>query len=209
MVRATMGARLTASGRTAQHWPGGTDPAGGLFLTAGAGLQKDRVEVDFRPSGRGLESWLGDPVLIEGGPARPEAWDALTRSAWPELRACGGPEPGRALRAIDRELRDGRGLRLGALGRLRAGGTGRCGRGFNRAIRSRGRPVWTPLRAASGCAWARGVPVRHGASARLGGQGVIRNPADWLGTNGHRRKTGFRKPVCTRLQRRVTPPLPK
>ena len=33
-------------------------PAGGLFLTAGADVQKDRIEVDVWAWGRGLESWL-------------------------------------------------------------------------------------------------------------------------------------------------------
>lgn len=43
-------------------------PAGGLFLTAGADVQKDRMEVDVWAWGRGLESWLVDHVVIEGGP---------------------------------------------------------------------------------------------------------------------------------------------
>ena len=56
-----------------------TGPAGivsskGLFLTAGVDVQKDRLEVDVWAWGRGLESWLVDHIVIDGGPQRPEAW---------------------------------------------------------------------------------------------------------------------------------------
>src|SRR5690606_5546634 len=40
-----------------ERWTSGTVPAGGLFLTAGADVQKDRIEVDVWAWGRGLESW--------------------------------------------------------------------------------------------------------------------------------------------------------
>ena len=52
-------------------------PAGGLILTAGADGQKDRIEVDVWAWGRGLESWLVDHVVIEGGPEHQASWDAL------------------------------------------------------------------------------------------------------------------------------------
>jgi phage terminase large subunit GpA-like protein len=53
-----------------ERWPSGTVPAGGLFLTAGADVQKDRVEVDVWAWGRVLESWLVDHVVIgRAGPA--------------------------------------------------------------------------------------------------------------------------------------------
>ncbi len=64
----------------------GIVPAGGLFLTAGVDVQKDRLEVDVWAWGRGLESWLIEHVVIEGGPQRPDAWvdlDALLDRAWP------------------------------------------------------------------------------------------------------------------------------
>ncbi len=60
-----------------EHWPAGTVPDGGLFLTAGADVQKDRIEVDVWAWGRGLESWLIDHVLIEGGPGHAASWAAL------------------------------------------------------------------------------------------------------------------------------------
>ncbi|WP_397544737.1 terminase gpA endonuclease subunit [Roseovarius salis] len=61
-----------------EAWPAGTVPAGGLFVTAGADVQKDRIEVDVWAWGRGLESWLIDHVVIEGGPGDPACWQQLT-----------------------------------------------------------------------------------------------------------------------------------
>lgn len=55
----------------------GTVPSGGLFLTAGADVQKDRIEVDIWAWGRGLESWLVDHIVVEGGPEHAEAWEEL------------------------------------------------------------------------------------------------------------------------------------
>ena len=46
--------------------------AAALFLTAGADVQKDRIEVRVWAWGRGLESWLVDHIVIEGGPERAE-----------------------------------------------------------------------------------------------------------------------------------------
>jgi phage terminase large subunit GpA-like protein len=53
-------------------------PMAGLFLTAGADVQKDRIEVDVWAWGRGLESWLVDHIVIPGGPDDPACWDKLT-----------------------------------------------------------------------------------------------------------------------------------
>ena len=53
-------------------------PERGLFLTAGADVQKDRIEVDIWAWGRGLESWLIDHIVIPGGPDDPACWEALT-----------------------------------------------------------------------------------------------------------------------------------
>ncbi|MET4127981.1 phage terminase large subunit family protein [Roseovarius sp. MBR-6] len=61
-----------------EAWPAGTVPAGGLFLTAGADVQKDRIEVDVWAWGRGLESWLIDHLVLEGGPGDPACWQRLT-----------------------------------------------------------------------------------------------------------------------------------
>jgi phage terminase large subunit GpA-like protein len=61
-----------------EAWASGTVPAGGLFLTAGADVQKDRIEADVWAWGRGLESWLVDHIVIEGGPGDPDCWQTLT-----------------------------------------------------------------------------------------------------------------------------------
>ncbi|PKP62432.1 MAG: phage tail protein, partial [Alphaproteobacteria bacterium HGW-Alphaproteobacteria-8] len=58
---------------------GGWDiPEQGLYLTAGADVQKDRIEIDIWAWGRGHESWLIEHIVIEGGPSEPRAWDRLT-----------------------------------------------------------------------------------------------------------------------------------
>ena len=61
-----------------EDWPAGTVPERGLFLTAGADVQKDRIEVDVWAWGRGLESWLVDHLVLEGGPGDPGCWQQLT-----------------------------------------------------------------------------------------------------------------------------------
>jgi phage terminase large subunit GpA-like protein len=61
-----------------ERWRIGTVPSGGLFLTAGADIQKDRIEVSVWAWGRGLASWLVDHIVIPGGPDSAEAWAALT-----------------------------------------------------------------------------------------------------------------------------------
>jgi phage terminase large subunit GpA-like protein len=66
-------------------WPAGTVPQRALFLTAGADVQKDRIEVDVWAWGRGLESWLIDHLVIEGGPGSARSWaalDALLGRTW-------------------------------------------------------------------------------------------------------------------------------
>ncbi|MCX7344135.1 MAG: phage terminase large subunit family protein [Alphaproteobacteria bacterium] len=60
-----------------ESWKAGVVPAGGLFLTAGADVQKERIEVDVWAWGKGLESWLIDHVVIEGGPGQQASWSGL------------------------------------------------------------------------------------------------------------------------------------
>jgi phage terminase large subunit GpA-like protein len=69
-----------------ESWPNGTVQSGGLFLTAGADVQKDRIEVDVWAWGRGLESWLVDHIVIDGGPGQAESWtelDKILGRSWP------------------------------------------------------------------------------------------------------------------------------
>jgi phage terminase large subunit GpA-like protein len=56
----------------------GIVPAGGLFLTGGADVQRDRIEVQVVAWGRGKENWLVDYVVLDGHTARPEVWTELT-----------------------------------------------------------------------------------------------------------------------------------
>jgi len=49
-----------------------------LLLTAGADVQRDRIEVDVWGWGRNLCSWLVDHVVLKGDTARPEVWAQLT-----------------------------------------------------------------------------------------------------------------------------------
>jgi phage terminase large subunit GpA-like protein len=83
-----------------ERWAPGTVPQGGLILTAGADVQKDRIEVDVWAWGRGLESWLVEHVVIEGGPEHAASWDALT-ALWPELAHASGARLPIARLAID------------------------------------------------------------------------------------------------------------
>jgi phage terminase large subunit GpA-like protein len=84
-----------------EDWRTGTVPTGGLFLTAGADVQRDRIEVDVWAWGRGFESWLVDHVVIDGGPEHAEPWDELAGlldRTWPHTS---GTRLGIAKLAID------------------------------------------------------------------------------------------------------------
>lgn len=52
-------------------------PSGGLFVTAGSDVQKDRIEVSVYAWGRGKESWLIDHIVLDGDTSRPEVWAKL------------------------------------------------------------------------------------------------------------------------------------
>ena len=56
-----------------------TVPKGGLVLTAGVDVQRNRWEITVYAWGRGLESWVVDVIVIEGNPAVDEEWDAVTQ----------------------------------------------------------------------------------------------------------------------------------
>jgi len=79
----------------------GVAPSGALFLTAGADLQKDRIEVSVWAWGRGLTSWLIDHIVIPGGPDSADAWaemTALLGRTWPHAN---GPRLGIVKLAVD------------------------------------------------------------------------------------------------------------
>lgn len=53
-------------------------PSGGLFLTAGADVQKDRIECEVVAWGRNRESWSVGYFIINGDTAREDVWNELT-----------------------------------------------------------------------------------------------------------------------------------
>jgi phage terminase large subunit GpA-like protein len=55
----------------------GSVPAGGLLLTAGADVQKDRIEVSIWAFGRGRECWLVEHRVLMGDTARDDVWRRL------------------------------------------------------------------------------------------------------------------------------------
>jgi phage terminase large subunit GpA-like protein len=81
-----------------EAYPIGAVPAGGLFLTAGVDVQKDRIELEVVAWGRGKESWSVDYLVLDGDTARPEVWgrlDEVLARDWP--RNGGGTMPIRVL----------------------------------------------------------------------------------------------------------------
>jgi phage terminase large subunit GpA-like protein len=60
-----------------EDYPIGTVPAGGLLLTAGADVQKDRIEVSVWAFGRGKECWLVEHRVLMGDTAREAVWQRL------------------------------------------------------------------------------------------------------------------------------------
>lgn len=61
-----------------EEWPYNTVPERGLFLTAGADVQADRIEIDVWAWGRGLESWLVEHVVLYGDPGHQPVWAELS-----------------------------------------------------------------------------------------------------------------------------------
>ena len=61
-----------------EHWKPSRVPVEGLILTAGADVQKDRIEASVWAWGRTLESWLVDHLVLEGDPGGTQVWDQLT-----------------------------------------------------------------------------------------------------------------------------------
>lgn len=84
-----------------EDWHLGEVPEGALILTAGADVQRDRIEIDVWGWGENLESWLVDHIVLEGDTAREDVWDDLTgflAETWPHA---GGARMALARLAID------------------------------------------------------------------------------------------------------------
>jgi phage terminase large subunit GpA-like protein len=75
---------------------------GGLFLTAGVDVQKDRLECEVVAWGRNKESWSVDYIVLDGDTARPDVWRRLDTEVlqrdWPH--ATGNTMPIRVM-AVD------------------------------------------------------------------------------------------------------------
>jgi len=64
----------------------GVVPEGGLFLTAGVDVQRDRLECEIVAWGRSKESWSIDYLVLDGDTALPDVWKKLDRvlsKDWP------------------------------------------------------------------------------------------------------------------------------
>lgn len=57
----------------------GSVPMGGLLLTAGADVQKDRIEVSIWAFGRGKTAWLVEHRILMGDTARDDVWRHLRK----------------------------------------------------------------------------------------------------------------------------------
>ena len=138
-----------------EAWQIGTVPSGGLFLTAGADVQKDRIEVDVWAWGRGLESWLVDHIVVDGGPEHAETWEKLGAYSAAPGRMRTGPGSGSpSLRSIPATSRrpSMRGRDASATPRSPRS---RASRASTAPRRSRDRPMSTSRKAAGSCAAAR------------------------------------------------------
>lgn len=77
----------------AEPFPLATVPVGGLVLTAGVDVQRNRWEIAVWAWGRGLESWTIDHHTIEGNPASEADWEQVTaylQRRYPQAHASGG-----------------------------------------------------------------------------------------------------------------------
>lgn len=61
-----------------EHHLIGTVPDEVLFLTAGVDVQRDRIEVHVWGWGRGMRSWLIEPIILEGNTSEEKVWQDLT-----------------------------------------------------------------------------------------------------------------------------------
>jgi phage terminase large subunit GpA-like protein len=60
-----------------ENYTMGTVPDGGLLLTAGVDVQRDRIEVSVWAFGRGKESWLVEHRVLAGDTGKGDVWSLL------------------------------------------------------------------------------------------------------------------------------------
>lgn len=84
-----------------EDWPRGTVPQGGLFLTAGADVQRDRIEVSVWAWGFDRQSWLIVHRVLEGNPFELAVWARLREMLDEQWRLDSGRPIGLSMTAID------------------------------------------------------------------------------------------------------------
>ena len=84
-----------------EEWPRGTVPAGGLFLTCGADVQRDRIEASVWAWGRDRQSWLIEHRIIAGNPFEAAVWTELRAMLDEQWRHESGQRLGLSMTAID------------------------------------------------------------------------------------------------------------
>ena len=84
-----------------ERWKPGTVPGGGLLLTAGVDVQRDRLEASVWAWGRDKQSWLVDHRVIAGNPAQTAVWASLAEMLDEQWRHEGGGGMGLSLMAVD------------------------------------------------------------------------------------------------------------
>lgn len=84
-----------------EEWPPGTVPAGALFLTAGADVQRDRIEVSVWGWGRDKRSWLVDHRILPGNPFEAAVWVSLRTALDEQWRHASGQMMGLSMTAVD------------------------------------------------------------------------------------------------------------
>ncbi len=81
-----------------EKYPIGVIPNGGLFLTAGVDIQRDRIECEIVAWGRNKESWSVDYLVLDGNTAEQAVWLKLKKTLekdWPHV--CGATLPIRVM----------------------------------------------------------------------------------------------------------------
>ncbi|MEO5375478.1 MAG: phage terminase large subunit family protein [Alphaproteobacteria bacterium] len=84
-----------------EAYPIGVVPANACYLTAGADIQRDRIEVEIVGWGPGRESWSIDYRILWGDTSRPEVWLDLSRLVDETFPREGGGTIGIGRMAVD------------------------------------------------------------------------------------------------------------
>lgn len=61
-----------------EEYKTGIIPKGGVFLTCGVDVQKNRLELEIVAWGRNKESWSVDYIVLQGDTTKSEVWEKLT-----------------------------------------------------------------------------------------------------------------------------------